>query len=119
MPLAVLTVKGVSSLAEAGYGDALQRRISEITSVFASCDPGLDWKLDFADGPAEQALLEAASGADLLVIGTQEHRGVRRLLYGSVSHHCLSRSTCPVVAVGAGARATLPRRRADGAQATT
>ena len=73
----------------------------------------MGWKLEFTDGPPERALLEAASGADLLVIGTREHRGVRRLLYGSVSHRCLSRSVCPVVAVSPSARPSLPQRRVD------
>ena len=119
MPAAVLTTKGMGSLAEVGYRDDVQREMSEIRSVFAGCDPGLGWKLEFTDGPPERALLEAASGADLLVIGTREHRGVRRLLYGSVSHHCLSRSVCPVVAVSPSARPSLPQRRVDVAEAKT
>jgi nucleotide-binding universal stress UspA family protein len=112
-PASVLTTKGMSSFTEVGSGDALQRRLWAIQSVFASCGPAEDWELKFIEGPPERALLDAATGADLLVIGTREHRGVRRLRYGSVSHHCLSRSACPVVAVSPGARPTLPQRRAD------
>jgi hypothetical protein len=35
----------------------------------------------------------------MLVVGTREHTGVRRLVGGSVSHYCLSHASCPVVAV--------------------
>ena len=35
---------------------------------------------------------------DLLVVGTQEHVGLRRAVLGSVSHYCLH-ARCPVVAV--------------------
>jgi hypothetical protein len=40
-------------------------------------------------------------GAALLVVGTQEHAGIGRLVSGSVSHYCLSHAQCPVVAVPA------------------
>jgi nucleotide-binding universal stress UspA family protein len=55
--------------------------------------------LDVVEGPAGPVLVERARRAALLVVGTREHVGLRRLVAGSVSHYCLSHAECPVVAV--------------------
>ena len=50
------------------------------------------------DLPA-RALLEAAAGADLLVLGTRGMGGFKGLVLGSVAHQLVSHSPCPVVVV--------------------
>ncbi|RCK69211.1 universal stress protein [Desertihabitans brevis] len=71
-----------------------------VTRAFDAVDPEDDWRLDvIGSADVGTTLLEESAGADLLVIGTGEHTGLDRLVSGSVSHHCLSRSTVPVVAV--------------------
>lgn len=50
-------------------------------------------------GPGANVLLDIASGADLLVVGTRGRGGVAGLLLGSVSHACIKEATCPVVVV--------------------
>ena len=49
-------------------------------------------------GPAA-ALLEAAKGADLLIVGSRGRGGFKGLLLGSVSLQCVSHAPCPVVVV--------------------
>ncbi len=52
-----------------------------------------------AQGSPAPALLAAAVGADLLVIGSRGRGGFLGLLLGSVSHQCVSHSPCPTVVV--------------------
>jgi nucleotide-binding universal stress UspA family protein len=52
-------------------------------------------------GPPGPVLVDAAAGALMLVVGSREHHPLYRLVHGSVSHYCLSRARCPVVAVPA------------------
>jgi nucleotide-binding universal stress UspA family protein len=46
-----------------------------------------------------EAILEAASSADLVVVGSRGLGGVKRLLLGSVSESVLREATCPVLIV--------------------
>ncbi|MFD0330829.1 universal stress protein [Streptacidiphilus monticola] len=50
-------------------------------------------------GNAAGALLDAAEGAELLVVGNRGHGGFARALLGSVSQHCTQQATCPVLVV--------------------
>lgn len=50
-------------------------------------------------GPAGTVLVDAAEGADLLVVGSRGRGGFKSLLLGSVSQHCASRSGGVVIVV--------------------
>lgn len=50
-------------------------------------------------GDAAKVLLEAARGADLLVVGNHGHGGLAAALLRSVAHECAHRASCPVVLV--------------------
>jgi nucleotide-binding universal stress UspA family protein len=50
-------------------------------------------------GNAAKVLLDAARGAELLVVGNRGHGGFAQALLGSVSQNCVQYATCPVVVV--------------------
>ena len=56
-----------------------------------------------AQGSAAQALIDAATGQDILVVGSRGHGGFAGLLLGSVSQQCAQHASCPVVIVRAAA----------------
>lgn len=51
------------------------------------------------EGDATSVLLEAAKGADLLVVGSRGAGGFAGLLLGSVSQKCAHYAPCPVIIV--------------------
>jgi len=53
-----------------------------------------------------QALLDAAAGADLLVVGCRGHGGFTGMLLGSTSQHVVAHAPCPVLVVHAEEQAT-------------
>ena len=71
----------------------------EIQSAFDSLRPGAGWRLEFCDGSIGPTLVDKSRAAQLLVIGTRDRTGIDRMLSGSVSHYCLSRAQCPLVAI--------------------
>jgi len=52
-------------------------------------------------GHPVEALLEAAAGARLLVVGSRGHGAFAAIMLGSVSQHCVQHAPCPVVVVPA------------------
>jgi nucleotide-binding universal stress UspA family protein len=56
-------------------------------------------------GHAARVLLEAAAGAELLVVGSRGHGGFAEALLGSVSQHCVQHAPCPVVVIRSTPRA--------------
>jgi len=88
----------------AGLRDEIRRdalsKLTELATEALGSPPGPgSWRLDVVEGQPGPVLVELSQKADLLVLGTGEHTGVRRLMHGSVSHHCLSHAHGPVVAV--------------------
>lgn len=57
------------------------------------------------EGDAAHVLLEAAEGADLIVVGSRGHGAFAGLVLGSVSERVAARAQCPVVVVHAAAAA--------------
>lgn len=101
-----IALKGRSRGLRRTSGSALQRR-RRAERRYRKRDPGCV-RLRGARGrpaprvlrrPVGQTLVEKAEHAALLVIGTREHTGVDRVLNGWVSHYCLTRVQCPLVAV--------------------
>ena len=76
-----------------------QRLVDMVTAAIGPSTEPAAWALDIVQGPPGPTLVRRARSAALLVVGTGEHAGVRRLVNGSVSHYCLSHAHGPVVAV--------------------
>jgi nucleotide-binding universal stress UspA family protein len=76
--------------------DALERAL-------AGEEPGVEIRRDVVEAAPVQALLAAAAGADLLVLGSRGLGGFSGLLLGSVSLRCVRSAPCPVAIVRGGA----------------
>jgi nucleotide-binding universal stress UspA family protein len=77
---------------------------SELDAVFAEAfpeGPPVTVERMLVEGGAGDALEDAASDADLLVVGSRGRSGLAAALLGSVSKHVLQHAACPVVVVKA------------------
>lgn len=104
--------------ARAGLREATETEAAELAVGWVEAllgTPELPGTLEIVHGEPAHVLVEASRDAALLVLGTQEHVGLRRLVAGSVSHFCLAHAQCPVVAVPGSTvrRQGVPRPRAD------
>jgi nucleotide-binding universal stress UspA family protein len=89
-PVAVLEQAAFGEFAATTLGNSI-RDVSAPSSV--SVNPVV------RRGNAAQVLIEAADGADLLVVGSRGHGGFAGALLGSVSQHCVHHAPCPVVII--------------------
>ena len=64
-------------------------------------EQGLSVETSVRDGDPGPAVVAEAKewGADLVVIGSRGHTGLRRLIEGSVSHYVVDHAPCPVEVV--------------------
>ncbi|MGV9268526.1 universal stress protein [Kitasatospora sp. NPDC003701] len=75
------------------------RTLSETVAKVVGDDAGVRITEAVMPGNAAQALLEAARGASLLVVGSRGLGGFSGALLGSVSRHLTEHAPCPVVVV--------------------
>lgn len=89
----------VSAVSPVSFDEVAAKTLTE--SIAESVDPASSVHISqqVAEGSPAQVLLEAAKGADLLVVGSRGHGGFSGLLLGSVSQHCASHSSCPIVII--------------------
>jgi nucleotide-binding universal stress UspA family protein len=75
--------------------DAIDRALAHIDEVA----PGIAARGETVEQQPAPALVAAAQGADLLVVGSRGRGGFEGLLLGSVSQYCTRHATCSVVVV--------------------
>lgn len=77
--------------------EVLTRQIDEVLGEH----PDVPVELLVAEGTPARVLLDAAQGADLLVVGSRGHGGFTGLLLGSTSSQVMHHAACPTVVVPA------------------
>ena len=68
-------------------------------AVGAVDDKGVAINRIVTEGDPASALIDAAQGAEMLVVGSRGHGGFVGLLLGSVSHKVIHHAPCPVLVV--------------------
>lgn len=83
------------------FAEVAAKSIAE--AVAEEVDPGsrVQVRTSVVEANAADALLNAAKGAELLVVGSRGHGGFTGALLGSVSQHCAHLAPCPIVIVRA------------------
>lgn len=95
-----------------GFGrDELDERAKALlreTVAAAAPEPPVPLLTVVAEGDPTEALIEASTGADLLVLGTRGRSPFAGLMLGSVSQGCSAHANCPVVLVKTSDEAAHP-----------
>jgi nucleotide-binding universal stress UspA family protein len=79
----------VRTAAEALIADAVAKAVGDHATV--PVEPRA------VEGAPASVLIDAASDANLLVVGSRGYGGFVGLLLGSVSQHCVTHAPCPVL----------------------
>lgn len=89
----------VSVLDGTNFAEITANALSEAISQTVDPTSAVKISTSVQEGNAAEVLLEAAQGADLLVVGGRGHGGFAGALLGSVSQHCAHHAPCPLVIV--------------------
>ncbi|HLI53683.1 MAG TPA: universal stress protein [Acidimicrobiales bacterium] len=89
---------------------SLEEQLAEVLGD----EPGVTVVREVVEGPAAKVILDAAEGAELLVVGSRGRGGFSGLLLGSVSAHVAHHAPCPVTIVRTKARAKPSAQPASG-----
>ena len=79
------------------YQDDASSVLCEAITEMCTLDPDVQVCPRVVEGRAGQVLVDAAEGADLLVVGSRGHGGLAEALLGSVGQYCVHHAPCPVV----------------------
>ena len=79
------------------YQDDAFTVLAEAIDEMCTVDPDVQVCPRVAEGRAGPVLVDAADGADLLVVGSVGHSGLAGALLGSVGQYCARNAACPVV----------------------
>jgi nucleotide-binding universal stress UspA family protein len=89
----------IGSVMDVDFAETAERVLGEAISETVDPDSKIKVSATAREGNAARILLEAAKGADLLVVGSRGHGSFTEALLGSVSQHCVHHARCPVVVV--------------------
>jgi nucleotide-binding universal stress UspA family protein len=83
----------------ANYAESSAKALAEAVADTVSPESPVRIRQLVVEDYAARALLKAAEGADMLVVGSRGHGGFTGALLGSVSQHCAHHAHCPVVVI--------------------
>lgn len=83
----------------AGARDAARQVVDEVLAARPAAASRVEVSVDARAGAPGRVLLDAADGADLLVIGHRGRGAVSSAVLGSVGLYCVLHATCPVTVV--------------------
>ncbi|HEX2823620.1 MAG TPA: universal stress protein [Streptosporangiaceae bacterium] len=79
------------------YQDDARTVLAEAITEMCTTDTEVEVRPRVVAGRAAQVLVDAAEGAELLVVGSRGHGGLAEALLGSVGQYCVHHAPCPVV----------------------
>ena len=79
------------------YQDDAFTVLAEAIDEMCAIDPDVQVCPRVVEGRAGPVLVDAADGAELLVVGSVGHGGLAGALLGSVGQYCAHNAACPVV----------------------
>jgi nucleotide-binding universal stress UspA family protein len=80
--------------------ESKKRALADLHAAVAGFDTtGVDVKAQLVEGRPVDALVKAAKGADLVVVGSRGHSGLSASVLGSVSAGVMHHAGCPIVVV--------------------
>jgi nucleotide-binding universal stress UspA family protein len=79
------------------YQDDARTVLTEAITEMRAIDPEVEIRSYVVEGRAGPVLVDAAEGAELLVLGNRGHGGLTEALLGSVGQFCVHNAPCPVV----------------------
>ncbi|MCU4184466.1 universal stress protein [Acidiferrimicrobium sp. IK] len=79
--------------------DSTQKALDQIIGEVLGDQPAIKISAVAVEGRPAERLLHEAEGAEALVVGSRGHGAFTGMLLGSVSEHCATHASCPVVVV--------------------
>ena len=79
------------------YQDDARMVLTEAITETCMIDTDVEVRPRVVQGQAAHVLVDAAEGAELLVVGCRGHGGLAEALLGSVGQYCVHHASCPVV----------------------
>ncbi|HUC27319.1 MAG TPA: universal stress protein [Streptosporangiaceae bacterium] len=89
----------LAALEQSDFARFAETTLTNSISAVVGADSAVSVRPVIQQGNAARVLLDAADGADLLVVGSRGHGGFAEALLGSVSQHCVHHAPCPVVII--------------------
>ncbi|HTU74073.1 MAG TPA: universal stress protein [Trebonia sp.] len=90
---------GLAAMAgsEVDLEGSARKDLIEILNEVSALEPDVPVQPMVTEGHAAEVLVRAASGADLLVVGSRGHGAFTSTMIGSVSINCVLHARCPVL----------------------